>query len=175
VVPSDDARAALAVFPPHDFPDDLLVEGTRGDHTNQRDQEAVLGHSHLVHTLIHCSIDAKYPVGIVIDSVGVVVICEGVPCIDGEGGRGSGGSGGGRRLRIGSGAILLGGLLWKKLQLGRHGGVVVFVVGGSNAGGGGIGVVSGGVVDISVALFAVNLLVVMMGGGGRDALEDARR
>ncbi len=51
---------------------------------------------------------------------------------------------GGRHLS-GSGALLLGGLLWKRLHLGRHGGVVVvIVVEGSVVGGGvgdGIGVV----------------------------------
>ena len=52
----------------------------------------------------------------------------------------SGCGGGGRRLCSGSGDILLGGLRWKRLHLGRHGGVVV-VVGDSFIGGGVVGVV----------------------------------
>ena len=129
----------------------------------KRDQEAILvGHSHLVLTLLHRSIDAKYHVGVVVDSSGIVLGREGVRCIDGEGGRGGcGGGGRGRRLRSGSGAILLGGLLVrrKRLHLGRHGGVVV--VGGGGGGdvvcgvvvGVGVGGVGGGVGIVVDALF----------------------
>jgi len=82
---------------------------------------------------LHHSIDAKYHVDIVVNSVSVVVIREGVRCIDEEEGRGGGG-GGGRRLRSSSGDILLGGLLcWNRLHRGRHGGVVVVVRGRSSA------------------------------------------
>jgi hypothetical protein len=101
---------------------------------------------------LHRSFDAKYYVGVVVGSVsvvvgsvGVVMGREGVFCIDGEGGRGGCG-GGGRRLPSGSGDILLGGLCWKRLHLGRHGGVVVFVV-DSFIGGGVVGVVVSVVVD----------------------------
>ena len=158
VVPSDDARAALAVLCAHDLAEDRLIKGPRGDCTNEQHQEAVLGHLHLVLTLLHRSIDAKYHLGVVVDSVSLVVICEGVSCIDGEGGCG-GDSGGDRwrRLCSGSGDILLGGLLcWNRLHRGRHGGVVI-VVGGSIVGSGvgdGIGIV---VID---ALFVANDFIV---------------
>jgi hypothetical protein len=134
-------RAALVVFPPHDFPEDLLIEGTRGDSTNERDQEAVLGHSYLVLTHLHRSVDAKYCVGVVIGSDDVVAIREGVVCVDGEGGRGGCGGGSvGRRLHSSSGGILLGGLRWRRLHLGQHGGV---------SGGGG-NVVCGVVIGVGV-------------------------
>ena len=64
--------AALAVILTHDFPEDLLVTRTRADCTKKQDQEAVLGHSHLALTLLHCSIEAKYQVGVVV--VGVALI-----------------------------------------------------------------------------------------------------
>ena len=88
---------------------------------NEQDQEAVLGHSHLVLALLHCSVDAKNYVNVVVDSVGVVMGREGVFCIDRKGGccgGGSGGCGWGERHRSGSGALLLGGLLWKRLFVG---------------------------------------------------------
>ena len=65
---------------------------------------------------------------------------------------------GGRRLRRGSGHILLGGLRWKRLHLGRHGGVFVVIVGsgGGNVFGGG-DVVCGGVLGVVVdVLFVVS-------------------
>jgi hypothetical protein len=131
----------------------------------KRDQEAVLiGHSHLVLTLLHRSIDTKYHVGVVVDCVSVVVICEGVHCIDGEGGGGGGGggggSGGGRRLCSGSGDILLGVFLcWNRLHdRGRHGGVVI-VIGGSVLGGG-VGVGLG----VSVNYFGVVIDALFVGG-----------
>ena len=62
--------------------EDLLVEGPRSDCMPERDQEAVLGHSHLVLTLLHLSVDAKYYVGVVVDSVGIVGDREGVFCLD---------------------------------------------------------------------------------------------
>ncbi len=144
VVPSDNASAALRVLRAHDLAEDFLIKGTRADCTKEQDREAVLGHSHLVLTVLHHSIDAKYHGGVVADSIGVVDMQEGVVCIDGEGGRGGGsdggGSGGGRRHRSGSSALLLGGLLcWKRLHLGRHGGVVVVVGGSIDGGGGGVG------------------------------------
>jgi hypothetical protein len=117
---------------------------------------------------LHRSVDAKYYVGVVVDTDGIVVIREGVFCIDGEGGCGGcgGGSGGGRRLRRGSGHILFGGLRRRKrLHLGRHGGVVVVVVvvGGGGGGGdvfGGGDVVCGGVGVVVDALFVFgNFLV----------------
>ncbi len=135
----------------------------------EQNREAVLGHTHLVITFLHRSVDAKYYVGVVVGSYGVVMCCEGVFCINGEGGRGGGGggSGGGRRLRRGSGHILLGGLRRKRLHLGRHGGVVV--VGGVGDGGdvfsggnvfGGGNVVYGGVGVVIDALFVVgNFLI----------------
>ena len=114
----------LTVLHAHDLAEDLLIEGPRGDCTNEQDREgeAVLGLSHLVLTLLHRSIDVKYhfvSIVVVVDSVSVVVIREGVRCIDGEGGCGGGGSGGGRRLRSGSGDILLGGLplCWNRLTV----------------------------------------------------------
>ena len=110
-------NAALTVLHAHDLAEDLLIEGPRGDCTNERDREgeAVLGLSHLVLTLLHRSIDVKYhfvSIVVVVDSVSMVVISEGVRCINGEGGcgGGGGGSGGGRRLCSGNGDILLGGL-----------------------------------------------------------------
>jgi hypothetical protein len=162
VVPSDDARAALAVLRANYLPEDPLIEGMTGDSTNKQDREAVLGHFHLVLTLLHRSVDAKYYVGVVVGSVGVVLGSvgvvmgrEGVFCIDGEGACGGYG-GGGRRLRSGSGDILLGGLCWKRLHLGRHGGVVVFVV-DSFIGGGVVGVV------VSVVVTAVVVVGVIIG------------
>ncbi len=102
---------------------------------------------------------AKYHVGVVVDSVGVVGRYVGVFCIDGEGCRSNGGGGGGRRYRS-SGALPLGGLLWKWLHLGRHGGVVV-IVEGSVVGGSGVDVVGGvGVGVAGIALFAVTLFIV---------------
>jgi hypothetical protein len=96
--------------------------------------------------------------------------CEGVFCIDGEGGRGGGGGGGGwgGRLRSGSGTLLLGSsLFWKRLYLERHGGlvdVVVVVVGSSGGGGGGgrgidvfVGIV--GVVVVDALFVTGNFLV----------------
>jgi hypothetical protein len=145
----------------HDLPEDLLIEGKRGDSTKERDREAVLGHTYLVLTFLHRSVDAKYYVGVVVGSYGVVMGREGVFCIDGEGGRGGGGggggSGGGRRLRRGSGHILLGGLRRKRLHLGRHGGVVVIggVGDGGDVFGGGGNVVCGGVGVVINALFVV--------------------
>jgi hypothetical protein len=147
----NNARAALVVLSAHNLVEDPLIEGHRGDCTNEQDREAVLGHTHLVLTLLHRSVDAKYYVGVVIGSFGVAMGREGVFCIDGEGGRGGGGDGGGRRLCRGSGHILLDGLRRKRLHLGRHGGIVAVVIGGGGGGGGvvvGVGVVSigGGVV-----------------------------
>ncbi len=102
-------------------------------------------------------------VGVVVDSVSIVVIREGVHCsIDGEGGcgggggrGGGGGGGGGRRLRSGSGDILLGGLLcWNRLHRGWDSGVVVVVRG--SVVGGGVGVGFGvGVVDVGVVVDAL--------------------
>ena len=93
----------------------------------------------------------KYHVGVVVDSVGVVMGCEGVG-----------------RHRSSSGALLLGGFLWKRLHLERHVSVVVVVVGSSVVGivggdvfGGDVGVVCGGVGVVCVALFADNLFVVI--------------
>jgi hypothetical protein len=104
--------------------------------------------------------NTKYYVGVVVSSYGVVGDCDGVFCIDGEGGRGGGGGGGGGRwLRRGSGHILLGGLRWKRLHLGRHGG------GGGGGGGGGDvfgggDVVCGGVGVVVDALFVVGEFLV---------------
>ena len=97
-------------------------EREREQGERDREGEAVLGLSHLVLTLLHRSIDVKYhfvSIVVVVDSVSMVVIREGVRCIDGEGGCGGGGSGGGRRLRSGSGDILLGGLplCWNRLTV----------------------------------------------------------
>ncbi len=64
-----------------DLVEDLLVEGPRADCKSKQDQEAVLRHSHLVLTLLHLSVDAKYYVGVVVDSVGVVGDREGVFCL----------------------------------------------------------------------------------------------
>ncbi len=89
----------------------------------------------------------------------------------------------GGRHHSGSGA-------WKKLYLGRHGGIVVVVVDGSivsgsgvDVFGGSVGVVCGGVSVVCAALFAGNLFIVAdfvigkrtTGGGGSDALEDGGR
>ena len=58
--------------------EDLLVKGTRADCTSERDQEAVLGHLHLVLALLHRSDDVKYYVGVVVDYFGVVGDRKGV-------------------------------------------------------------------------------------------------
>jgi hypothetical protein len=142
---------------------DPFVKGHRGDCTNEQDREAVLGHTHLVLTLLHRSVDSKYYVGVVVGSFGVVMGREGVFCIDGEGGRGGGGGDGrGRRLCRGSGHILLGGLRRKRLHLGRHGGVVAVVVGGGSGGGGvvvGVGVVGVAVVGVGGGIVVDALFV----------------
>ena len=164
VVPSNDTRAALVVLQANYLPEDPLIEGTTGDSTNERDREAVLGHSHLVLTLLHRSVDAKYYVGVVVGSVGVVIGSvgvvmgrEGVFCIDGEGGRGGCG-GGGRRLRSGSGNNLLVGLCRKSLHLGRHGGVVV-VVWDSFIGSGVVAVIGGVGVGVDALFVGGDFLV----------------
>ena len=82
----------------------------------------------------------------------------------------------GGRHRSGSGA-------WKRLYLGRHGGIVVVVIGGSIVSGGGIDVFGGGVGVVCAALFVGNLFIVAdfvigkrtAGGGGSGALEDVGR
>jgi hypothetical protein len=176
VVPSSDARAALAVLRAHNLADDLLIEGYRGDCTNEQDQEAVLGHTHLVLTLLHHSVDVKYYIVVVIGSFGVVMGREGVFCIDGEGGRGGGGGGGdgeGRRLCRGSDHILLGGLRQKRLPLGRHGGIVVIVVGGGSSDVFGSGnVVCSGVGVVVDALFLEGDFLVEINGwrGEKEAM-----
>jgi hypothetical protein len=43
---------------------------------------AVLSHSHLILTLLHRSVDAKYFVGVVVDSVSLVMGREGFFCLD---------------------------------------------------------------------------------------------
>jgi len=136
VVSSNDASAALTVIIAHDFVLDFLIKRTRGDCTDKRDQEAILGHLNLILTLLHRTIDAKNYVGVVIDSFGVVMGREGVSCIDGEAGCGGGGGGWGGRVCSGSGTLLLGGsLFWNRLYLGRHGCVFDVVGGGSVVGG----------------------------------------
>jgi len=111
-------RFSVAVLHAHYLAEDLLAKGPRADCTSERHREAVLGHSHLILTLFHRSVDAKYYVGIVVDSVGVVMGREGAVCFNGEGLRGGGGGGEGRRLRSGSGGILLGGLVGRGFTLG---------------------------------------------------------
>ena len=89
----------------------------------------------------------------------------------------------GGRHRSGSGA-------WKRLYLGRHGGLVVVVIGGSIVSGGGIdvfggsvGVICGSVGVVCAALFVGNLFIVAdfvigkrtAGVGGSGALEDVGR
>ena len=101
----------------------------------------------------------KYYIGVVVDSVSVVMGHEGVRCVNG-------GGGGGRRLHSGSGDILLGGFRRKRLHLGRYGGVVVIVVDGSVVGGGG-GDVFGGVGIVVNTLFVIGDFLVQKKGRRR--------
>ena len=107
----------------------------------------------------HCSVDVKYYVGVVVDSVSVVMGREGVRCING-------GGGGGRRLRSGSGDILLGSFHRKRLHLGRYGGIVVIVVDGSVVGGNG-GDVFGSVGIVVNALFVIGDFLIQRKGRRR--------
>ena len=109
----------------------------------------------------HCSVDVKYYVGVVVDSVSIVMGREGVRCVNG-------GGGGGRRLRSSSRDILLGGFRRKRLHLGRYGGVVVIVVDGSVVGGGGGGGnVFGGVGIVVNALFVIGDFLIQRKGRQR--------
>jgi hypothetical protein len=84
VIPGDNASAAFAVIIFHDFFSDFFIKRPCVDCANEREQVAILGHLHLILTLLHCAIHSDHHAGAVVRTISIVGYCKGVGCLYGE-------------------------------------------------------------------------------------------
>jgi hypothetical protein len=78
VVPGDNMSTALAVICFHDFCIGFFIKGPCADYTKEQEQKAILSHSHLVLTFLHCAIHVDCHVSVVVRATGIVGDREGV-------------------------------------------------------------------------------------------------